>query len=193
MLGTSNDRREGNQIYLTLVHHANQSVITDSYADREGIGDILGLGGAGNFGDSRRGLLPLLQMHLDYQIPLNLHLSGTLIETLAWHYPESFSLIERLGQAGVLEIVGRPFRQNIQPFFFDEYNLRQMNEELWLYHRHLGWDLGAVKVFWVPERVWDTEKLARTLRSEKLLNGGYARVLLDDRLVYAVGDCYQGS
>src|SRR5262249_49000466 len=135
MLGTSNDRRKGNQIYLTLVHHANQSVITDSYADREGIGDILGLGGAGNFGDSRRGLLPLLQMHLDYQIPLNLHLSGTLIETLAWHYPESFTLIKRMRQAGLLEMIGSAFSQNIMPFFSDEHNLRQINEELWLYRR----------------------------------------------------------
>jgi len=39
------------------------------------------------------------------------------------------------------------------PFFSDEHNLRQINEELWLYRRHLGWDLGAVKTFWAPERV----------------------------------------
>ncbi len=193
LLGTHDDRRESNQVYLTLVHHANQSVITDNYADREGIGEILGLGGPGNLGDYRRGLLPLLQMHLDYQIPLNLHLSGTLIESLAWHCPETFSLIRRLHQAGLLEMIGSTFSQNIMPFFSDEHNLRQINEELWLYRRHLGWDLGAVKTFWVPERVWDTEKLARVLRSEKLLNGGYARVLLDDRLVYAVGDSYLGS
>ncbi len=193
LLGTHEVRRESNQVYLTLVHHANQSVITDNYADREGIGEILGLGGPGYLGGHRRGFLPLLQMHLDYRIPLNLHLSGTLIETLAWHHPESFSLIKRLRQAGLLEMIGSAFSQNIMPFFSDEHNLRQINEELWLYRRHLDWDLGAVKTFWAPERVWDTEKLARTLRSEKLLNGGYARVLLDDRLVYAVGDSYQGS
>ena len=33
-LGTHDDRRESNQVYLTLARHANQSVITDNYADR---------------------------------------------------------------------------------------------------------------------------------------------------------------
>jgi hypothetical protein len=99
-------------------------------------------------------------MRLDYRMPLNLHLSGTLIETLAWRHPESFSLIKRLRQAGLLEMIGSAFIQNIMPFFSDEHNLRQINEELWLYRRHLDWDLGAVKTFLAPERVWDTEKLA---------------------------------
>ena len=38
LLGTHDDRRESNQVYLTLAHHANQSVITDNHADREGSG-----------------------------------------------------------------------------------------------------------------------------------------------------------
>src|SRR5262245_18064958 len=95
-------RAERGRVYLALAHHANQYVITDGYADREGIGAILGLACEGY----RRGLLPLLQMHLDYQVPLNLHLSGTLIETLAWHSPDSFSVIKWLRRAGLLEMVG---------------------------------------------------------------------------------------
>jgi len=185
-----NEQRKDNHLHLALVHHANQYVITDGYLDRQGMGDILGLGSQGPF---QRGLLPLLQMHLDYRVPLNLHLSGTLMETLAWHYPESFSLIKRLRRAGLLELVGSAFSQNIMPFFSEQYNLRQINEELWLYRRHLGCDLSAVKTFWVPERVWDTEKLAGVLRSDRLLNKGYDFVLLDDRLVYPAGDNYWGS
>src|SRR4030095_8136426 len=182
LLGSHDGRRESNHVYLALAHHANQSGITDIHADREGTGEILGLGGPGDVEGYRRGFLPLLQLHLDYRIPLNLHLSGTLIETLAWHYPESFSLIKRLRQAGLLELIGSAFSQNIMPFFSDEHNLRQINEELCLYRRHLGWDLGAVKTFWAPERVWDTEKLAKALCTERLLNGGYARVVLYDCL-----------
>ena len=34
---------ENNQVQLALVHHANQYVITDGYADRQGMNDILGL------------------------------------------------------------------------------------------------------------------------------------------------------
>lgn len=181
-------------VRLALVHHANQYLITNGYQERQGMGDILGLGSV--FWERefhRRGLLPLLQMHLEYRVPLNLHLSGTLIETLAWHYPESFALVRRLYRAGLLELIGSTFSQNVMPFFSEEYNLRQMNEELWLFRRHLGADLTRVKTFWVPERVWDTEKLARVLRSPDLLNGGYARVLLDDRLLYTGGNHYEGS
>jgi len=181
LLGTHDDRRESNQVYMTLAHHANQFVITDNYADREGIGEILGLGGPGDLGGYRGGFLHLLQMRLDYRIPLNLQLSGTLIEALPWRCPESFSLIKRLRHAGLLEMIGSAFSQNIMPFFSDEHNLRQINEELWRYRQHLDWDLGAVKTFWAPERVWDTEKLARLLRSGKLLNRGYSPSVRDSR------------
>src|SRR5262245_22876550 len=131
LLRTRNDRRDSNQDHQILAHHANQSVITDDYADREGIGEILGIWGPGNLGGYRRGFLPLLQMHLDYRIQLNLHMSGTLIESLAWRHPESFTIIKRLRQAGLLEMIGSAFSQNIMPFFSDEDNLRRINEELW--------------------------------------------------------------
>lgn len=184
------NQQESRHVHLALVHHANQYLITDGYTDRQGMGEIIGLG---DLGARRRGLLPLLQLHLNYQVPLNLHLSGTLIETLVWHYPQCFSLIKHLRRAGLLEMVGSTFSQNVMPFFSDDYNLRQIKEELWLYREHLGWDLSTVKTFWVPERVWDTEKLAGVLRSDKLLNKGYAYALLDDRLVHEVGDNYAGS
>jgi len=185
---------ESGEVHLALVHHANQYVITNGYADRQGMNDILGLTNPlWGPGAHRTGFLPLLQMHLDFRIPLNLHLSGTLMETLAWHYPESFSLIKRLIKERLLELVGSTFAQNVMPFFSPEYNLRQMNEELWMYREHLGIDLKTIQTFWVPERVWNTEKLAKVLASKELLNGGYKRVLLDDRLVYVGGRHYPGS
>jgi thiamine kinase-like enzyme len=182
------------QVHLALVHHANQYVITNGYADRQGMNDILGLSNPiWGPGVHRTGFLPLLQMHLDYCIPLNLHLSGTLMETVVWHYPESFSLIKRLHKEGLLELVGSTFSQNVMPFFSPEYNLRQLNEELWMYREHLGIDLNHIKTFWVPERVWNTEKLAKILTNKELLNGGYKRVLLDDRMIFRGGDNYPGS
>jgi len=186
--------RDGKRTPLAIVHHANQYVITNGYYDRQGMGDILGLGEPIVQSHlHRRGLLPLLQMHLEYRVPLNLHVSGTLIETLLWHYPQCLAQLKRLRRAGLVELVGSTFSQNVMPFFSDEYNLRQMNEELWFYRRHLGWDLREVKTFWVPERVWDTQRLARVLRSRRLLNGGYQTILLDDRMLYPVGRDYTGS
>jgi hypothetical protein len=81
------------QVSLALVHHANKYLMTEGYEDSEGMSDILGLGRARAESDTR-GLLPALQMHLGYRVPLNLHLSGTLIESIACHYPECFSLIK---------------------------------------------------------------------------------------------------
>jgi len=188
------NNNESGHVYLALVHHANQYVITNGYADRQGMNDILGLSNPlWGPGVHRAGFLPLLQMHLDYRIPLNLHLSGTLMETLVWHYPESFSLIKRLFKEGLLELIGSTFSQNVMPFFSPDYNARQINEELWMYREHLGVDLNSIKTFWVPERVWNTEKLAKILTNTELLNGGYKRVLLDDRLIYRGGTHYQGS
>jgi aminoglycoside phosphotransferase (APT) family kinase protein len=175
---------------LAIVHHANQYVIADGYGDRQGITEILGLRGPASH---PAGFLPLLRMHLEYGIPLNLHLSGTLLEALAWHCPQSFSFIKDLDRAGLLEIVGSTFSQNVMPFFENRLNLRQINDELALLRRHLGWNPAKVKVFWVPERVWDTDKLASVLRSSSLLNGGYRYVLLDDRLLYPWGGQYAGS
>lgn len=180
------------QVRLALVHHANQYVITKGYADREGVNTILGLRQPGDRGP-QRGLLPLLQMHLSYGIPLNLHLSGTLLEALTWYCPESFLLINRLRQANLLEIVGSAFSQNVMPYFSAQHNIRQLNEELWMLSRHLDWNLDEVKTFWVPERVWKTEKLAPVLSSQELFNGGYRNVLLDDRHIFPVGKKYEGS
>lgn len=188
------NKNESGEVHLALVHHANQYVITNGYADRQGMNDILGLGNPiWGSGMQRAGFLPLLQMHLEYRIPLNLHLSGTLIETLAWHYPETFPLIKRLLKEQLLELVGSTFSQNVMPFFSPEYNLRQINEELWMCREHLGLNLRNIQTFWVPERVWNTQKLASILTSKELLNGGYKRVLLDDRLLYAGGCDYPGS
>lgn len=187
-------KNESGHVPLALVHHANQYVITNGYADRQGMNDILGLSNP-LWGPSshRTGFLPLLQMHLDYRVPLNLHLSGTLMETLVWHYPESFSLVKHLIKEGLLEIVGSAFSQNVMPFFSTDYNLRQINEELLMYREALGIDLKSIKTFWVPERVWNTSKLAEVISCEELLNGGFTHVLLDDRLIYAGGNYYPGS
>lgn len=158
-------------VTLVLVHHANQYLITDGYDNQEGLSRVL------------EGYRAILELHEEWRVPINLHLSGTLLEAVAWQQPNFLRLVGRLRDRGLLEPVGGAYAENIMPLFPADFNLRQLNEHLWLYRHHLGCPPAAVRACWVPERVWDTRKLAPILRSPRLLNGGYSYVFVDDRLV----------
>jgi hypothetical protein len=167
---------------LALVHHANQYLITNGYDNREGLEAVLGSSGAGS------GLAHILDLHVRYNIPFNLHISGTLLEAVAWHHPRFLAQVREVMAAGLIELVGSSYGQNIMRFFGAEYNRRQLNEELLLYKRHLGIDPERVRTFWPPERVWETRRMAPVLRDARLLNNGYRYVILDDRLLLSPRD-----
>lgn len=163
------------QTFLALVHHANQYLITDGYTNREGLADVIGHPGGGS------GLAHILDLHARFAVPINLHISGTLLEAVAWHQPEFIAQIRDLIRTGLVELVGSSYGQNIMRFFGADYNRRQLNEELLLYQMHLDVEPQNVKSFWPPERVWDTRRMAPVLRDARLLNDGYRYVILDDR------------
>ena len=175
------ERASPTPLPLALVHHANQFLITDGYANREGITSLV------------RGYRALLELHEKYRFPLNLHLSGTLIEATAWHHPEFLQLVRRLRESGIVHLVGGTCAENVLTAFDDDFNRRQLEELLWLYEQHLGCPPEEVDTCWIPERVWDTDKLAGLLTNPDLANGGYRYVLLDDRLLYPTGGTYAGS
>lgn len=166
---------------LAIVHHGNQFLITDGYADRMGISDVVGTP------TSPTGFLRILALHEKYRVPANLHLSGTLLEALAWHRPEFLARVRSLARLGLLEMVGGCYAQNIMRYFSPEHNQRQLAEELLLYETLLDWDPRKVTTFWPTERVWETASMAPALTDETLPNGGYRNVLLDDRLLHASG------
>ncbi|HYP06557.1 MAG TPA: hypothetical protein VER03_10050 [Bryobacteraceae bacterium] len=166
---------------IAIVHHANQYLITTGYDNREGIEAILGQHGGTS------GFRYVLGLHERYNLPLNLHLSGTLIEAIAWHDPAFLGYVRDLTHSGLLELVGSSYGQNIMRFFDADYNRKQLDEELLLFETHLGVDAEQVKVFWPPERVWETKRMAPVLRDARLRNGGYRYVILDDRLLLAPG------
>jgi hypothetical protein len=120
-------------------------------------------------------------------------LSGTLIETVAWHCPWFLRLVRDLRVKRLLTLIGGTYAENVMPLFSPAFNLRHLNEHLRLYRRHLECPPGEVQICWVPERVWDTARLAPVLTSGRLANGGYGFVLLDDRLLYPTGGSYPGS
>ena len=167
---------------IALVHHANQYLITNGYENREGLAAVVGSRGSGS------GLAAVLDLHERFGVPLNLHISGTLLEAIAWHQPQFLKHLRKLLQSGFIELVGSSYGQNIMRFFGPDYNRRQLNEELSLYQIHLGVDPNTVKAFWPPERVWETRRMAPVLRDANLLNNGYRYVILDDRLLLSPRD-----
>ena len=169
------------RVSLAVVHHGNQYLITTGYDNREGIEAIVGSQ------KSRSGFRYILHLHERAGIPLNLHLSGTLIEAIAWHEPDFLPYVRELVASGLVEVVGSCYGQNIMRFFGPDYNRGQLNEELLLFQLHLGIDPAKVKTFWPPERVWDTRRMAPVLRDARLRNSGYSYVIVDDRLLLSAG------
>lgn len=167
---------------LALVHHANQYLITDGYDNREGVSDIVGSE------ESGMGMLGVLAFHARYRVPLNLHISGTLLEAVAWHCPSFIPKLREYIESGLIELVGSSYGQNIMRFFGPDYNRQQLNEELYLYKTLLNVDPSEVKTFWPPERVWETRAMAPVLRDAALLNDGYRCVILDDRTLLSPRD-----
>lgn len=167
-------------VALAIVHHANQYIISDGYTNRPGIQSVVGSTG------SRQGLAYILELHRTYRIPANIHVSGTLLESLAWHQPHCLTLLKKMYDEDLLELVGSAYGQNIMRFFGHPYNVSQLNEELDLCRTHLGVEPESIKAFWPPERVWDTPTMAAALRDPALRNGGFDYVLVDDRLLLPV-------
>lgn len=149
---------------LTMVLHANQYLITTRYRGRQGLDEIVD------------GYRRVLAMHVRHGIPASLHLSGTLIEALAWYRPEFLVLVRDLAERGVIDLVGGTYAENPMPCFGPDFNRRQLEEWWKLALRHLGLRGGEVATAWIPERIWDTAALAPVL-----VDAGYRQVLLDDR------------
>jgi hypothetical protein len=166
-------------VYFAFVHHANQYAITDGYNNRAGISQVAGTH------YSETGLLRIFDLHKQYRVPLNLHISGTLLESLAWHKPDFLSELKQLAKTGLLELLGSSYGQNMMKFFSYDHNLRQLKEQLRLYEIMLDWDPKMVKGIWIPERLWDTQALSEVLTDPNLPNRGYQYVIIDDRLLFS--------
>lgn len=162
---------------FAIVHHANQYLISNGYINRQGIAEILGPSNASS------GLRAVMELHCQYQIPFHLHISGTFIEACAWFDPGFLREIAELRQSGLLEVMGSAYSQNIMPLFSQRFNRHQVEEELRLLQRWLNVPPEEIKGFWIPERVWNTKKLAGLLADPDLVNGRFLYLLTDDRLL----------
>lgn len=157
------------RIAMAFVHHANQLLVTDGYLNRDGISPII------------EGYRSVLRAHREYRIPAALHVSGTLVEAVAWHDPSFLTEIRDMVEEGTLTLLGGTYSEPIMTEMSTATNLRQIEVMAGLLERHLGVKDGALPTAWVPERVWQPG-LRDVLTDADLPGGGFKRILLDDRL-----------
>ena len=159
-------------VRLTLVHHANQFLLTEGYQNRDGIAQTV------------QGYASVLQAHAAHDVPCGLHLSGTLIEAIAWSSPWFFTLVHKLRERGLVELIGGTYAENIMTLTPDDSSRRQIDEYFKVFEKHLG-HASELEWFWVPERNWNSERFSSLIQDSSLVNGGYKGVFLDHRLLFS--------
>ncbi|MBP1155869.1 MULTISPECIES: hypothetical protein [unclassified Paenibacillus] len=174
----------GSRVPIAIVHHANQYLIANDYRNRAGLAEIIGPPNASS------GLRAVFELHSMYRIPFNLHISGTFIEACAWLEPHFLEEISEMVDYGLIEVLGSTYAQNIMPLFEREHNLYQIREELDAIEAWLGVHPTQITGFWIPERVWNTERLSPVLTDSTLGNGGFRYILADDRLLVPKSERY---
>lgn len=148
-----------------LVHHGNQLLVTDGYGHRDGITAVA------------EATAELIRLHERLGLVASLHLSGTLLEALAWHRPDVLDLVRGATGSGLLEAVGGAYGEPVLPLLSAAARRRHLRVTAEVMGRLL--DQGAPCSAWVPERVWHPELAG------ELMGAGYRAVALDDRLLLA--------
>lgn len=167
---------------IAVVHHANQFVITDGYPDRDGLSV------------TAAGYDAVLSLHVELGVPAALHISGPVLEAIAWHRPALLAKLRHHLASGVITLIGGTYGENVMPVSSPRHNRRQLRAFHELAEDLLDVPRELLKTAWVPERVWDTDACAAPLRDAEATGVRYQRVLLDDRLAHPLREGqYDGS
>lgn len=161
---------------IAFVHHANQFVITDGYTDRDGVST------------TAAGYDAVLSLHVELGIPASLHISGPVLEAIAWHRPALLARLRSHLDTGIITLIGGTYGENIMPLSTPAHNRRQLRAFHEVAEELLGVPRHELKTAWVPERVWDTATCAPPLRDVDATGVKYQRVLIDDRLRYPLNE-----
>jgi len=96
---------------------------------------------------------PLIDTLADYPtLPVNLHVSGSLIDWLAARHPEYLHRLRDLAMAGRVEMMGGAYHDPILPMLPEVDRRGQIDS----FSRRLGGLFGQrPRGFWLPERIWD--------------------------------------
>lgn len=121
---------------------------------------------------SYKGLLRVLRAHPS--IPINIHISGTLVNALQWLDPEPLQLIWEGLRAGQFELLGSTYAQNLTYSSDDWDNARQVEMHLKVLHDAFG---VTPVTFWNPQRTWRQDLLPI------IAGNGYRFTLLEDHIL----------
>ncbi|MFQ5999165.1 MAG: hypothetical protein ACE5J6_00170 [Candidatus Bathyarchaeia archaeon] len=143
---------------LAFVHHGNQHISPF-------------VGGVVNDGLGH-GFYRTLDTHESYQLPVNLHLSGTLMAGLAWSRPDFLNRIKNDTSSGLVEILGSVLGQHIMPYLDEPLNVWALNEHRKMSQFFFNY---TPQVAWVPERVW------KSFIDNDFTSSGFRAVVLDGK------------
>ncbi len=129
---------------LMIIQHANQHIAWTNYV----------YGGYGTGYDEVIRLHQWLNEKMGVYVPLNLHISGTLLVALEWYYPGFLDWIKQGVKEGWIDLLTSAFGQQIMPFFPTKLNVESIQIEDSLIQHIFGVTPQAA---WIPERVWETK------------------------------------
>jgi len=122
-----------------LMHHGNQALCyTEVFRGRSA--DLDG-----------SGFDEVLEAHDVHDIPVNIHLSGTLIGGAAWNDTEFIDWVYAGAAAGWIDLHTSAYAQHIMPFVEDNMNDWAVNIHRNMTHTYFNY---WAEVAWVPERVF---------------------------------------
>ena len=157
----SNEIKENRRLKTAFLFHLNQSVTP--YAE---VGDKT----------SYNRLIKTLRKHRD--LKFNIHISGTLIQSLLWYNPETIKLIKEGIDDGQFEIIGSSYSQNIMYSTDKESNQMQIER-----HKEI-----IKKVFGVePIGFWNAERTWRQDLADLIIKNGYKYTLVEDKALKISG------
>ena len=121
-----------------FVHHGNQGLTyTEVFY--------------GQYPQESSGFDEVLEVHEQYNIPGNFHMSGTLMPAAEWHNPEFNDWLQNGVQSGYVSMLSSALGQHIMPFVQNNMNNWSVAIETDMVNYRYNYQ---PKVAWVPERVW---------------------------------------
>lgn len=144
-------------IHVPLLFHFNRNLTEESLTATKA---------------SYKGLLRVLRAHPS--IPVNIHISGALVNALQWLDPEPLQLIWEGLRAGQFELLGSTYAQNLTYSSDDWDNARQIEMHLKVLHDAFG---VTPVTFWNPQRTWRQDLLPI------IAGNGYRFTLIEDHIL----------
>jgi len=140
---------------VSFLHHGNQFIknIADFVRDANG-----------------NGFWNVPAIHEKWNLPVNLHVSGTMAEAAQWFRPDFNDYLRTLAQKGIVRMIGGYYTEYIPQYVPSEVNAWSLN-----YSRayNLQYYNNCIPVAWIPERVYWRGFDAQ------IKNAGYDAVIVD--------------